>query len=244
MFTLPIITFIRSFYLTSLKKGGTHSIKPLNHRLHDLKTELKSSGQSNFDYASKEGWEIFYSESHKFNAEEYEWHSSVSNDDIIKSVPNLAKSCLIVGCGSSRLPYELYHSAQHEQLEITCLDYSEICVAQLEERYTNLDSRIRILRGDATKLDDYFGMNEYDVIIDKGLVDVFMCGDGWDSDLEKLFNGACHVLCAEGRYILVSYKLANHTKRFLSDVSRSFQWQFDLSENSSSSVSFSVAVKN
>jgi len=124
------------------------------------------------------------------------------------------------------------------------LDYSEICVAQLEERYTNLDSRIRILRGDATKLDDYFGMNEYDVIIDKGLVDVFMCGDGWDSDLEKLFNGACHVLCAGGRYILVSYKLANHTKRFLSDVSRSFQWQFDLSENSSSSVSFSVAVKN
>lgn len=70
----------------------------------------------------------------------------------------------------------------------------------------------------------------FDIIIDKGLTDAILCGEGWDGPLEKLLHESAKVLSTKtGKYLLISYKLPSSTKQFLVTVGKTvgLEWEFD-----------------
>ena len=217
-----------------------------------------------FDFSSRRGWDEFYlqgdpdiSRQNRIpNREmnfEYEWHSSIPNKVIISEI-SPGSSVLMVGTGNSALPRLLY-IAHDGNSKITCIDYSEPCVSMLKTMYSKLCPNMDFVCGDATKLlhvlDETYGVREsgyhsYHVVVDKGLMDALMCGEGWNKDVEKYIHGASSVMKeGEGRLLLISYKLSSSTKEFLNEVGNrnGIVWEFDIKEKSSDRVSFSVGLK-
>jgi len=173
----------------------------------------------------------------------YEWHASIPHSAITAVLPPVTTatldsnngetsvpttSCLIVGCGNSKLPLDVhdYYTHQQQQLlsspknkkgnfRITCLDYSQPCLDIVEQEYKkhnfpqndNDDNIMEFVCGDATilaqSLSSSPGTNnnppKYDSILDKGLIDSLMCtGEGYDYFITKLFRGVSDVLDPNG----------------------------------------------
>jgi hypothetical protein len=191
---------------------------------------------ASFDFSAPSEWDTFYQENDTF-----EWHASVSLERIASYIPN-SSDCLMVGCGNSKLPEIVLSTCIDPR--IVLLDTSQTCLDQLEESY---GSTVEYQCGDATKLSSLFGDREkrFDIIVDKGLTDAILCGEGWNGPLETLFQEAATVLPSSGLYLLISYKLSSSTKEFLREVGDEvgFDWEFDLPKDSNHRVSVSLARK-
>ena len=206
-----------------------------------------------FDFSSKTGWDQFYerrsipADDHDQLAfEPYEWHSSLDHDTVLQHAER-GGSILFVGCGTSTMPLELYDLHEGKS-HIICLDYSPSCIEQLAQSWGPTRANMSFLVGDATRLEnmpDIADSDEgIDAIIDKGLIDALMCGEGWNGDVERLLASAAKQLRPNGLYVLVSYKLSSATKDFLLDVGKKdgLEWTFDLEDEDNNRVSLSKAV--
>ena len=190
-----------------------------------------------------------------------EWHSSISLDDIASMVPQNGR-CLIIGCGNSLLPDVILQrqNPPGPPQSLVLLDSSPTCLDQLRERYqdtttySKIDTEIDYICGDVTRLSKYFDIDNgfddndddddnnkrggglFDIIIDKGLTDAILCGEGWDYLLEKVLYESSKILSKDGsgRYLLISYQLPSSTKDFLIDVGKQvgLEWEFDYDLNS------------
>jgi len=211
-----------------------------------------------FDFSSRKGWDDFYSRDSIF---EFEWHSSISHEMIVSEIDDNSSSVLMVGTGNSVLPKILY-DAHEGRTSVVCLDYSQPCLDMLRTMHAESCPKMEFICGDAKELERIFNRapnfideeeegggasNGYpfyfDTIVDKGLVDAFMCGEGWNGDLEPYMRGVATLLeKGIGRFILVSYKLNSSTKELLVEIGRRYglQWEFDIQSKSNSRVSFSV----
>ena len=205
-----------------------------------------------------------------------EWHPSVSLENIASVIPPNGK-CLIIGCGNSNLPDAILKQRYRTPpSSLVLLDTSPTCLNQLRERHERMEDSIAkksievdYVCGDVTKLSNYFGVDNdvidghetvansnngkkeesFDMIIDKGLTDALLCGEGWDGPLEKLLYESSKVLSMEtGQYLLISYNLPSSTKRFLVDVGDKvgLKWDFDydlVTSTSHDGVSVAMARK-
>ena len=160
------------------------------------------------------------------------------------------KSILMIGCGTSRLvdvimaknPYSSNNNSakSDDDVQFTLLDSSQTCIDELTRRYQKFDN-VHCVCGDAIELTKTLSVScpttkakipqRYDTIIDKGLMDVLFCSDDWTSSVETLFTEATNVLNRNGggTYILISYKLPNATKQFLSEIADGlgYVWDFN-----------------
>jgi Methyltransferase domain len=169
------------------------------------------------------------------------------------------RNVLLIGCGHSKLPDVLLYHDEH--VHMTLLDSSPTCMHQLQERYTRefpqWNDRISYVVGDATRLSHH--IYSWDVIVDKGLMDALLCGEGWETSVERLLresfaslrqqppqqqqqqvarNGKHSTPC----YLLIGYKLPPSTRAFVQDVATScgWVWEFGL-PGSNNSVEISMA---
>jgi hypothetical protein len=190
---------------------------------------------ASFDFSSPSEWDSFYIE----NEDTFEWHSSIALDTISSFVPSDA-DCLMVGCGNSKLPAAVLSTCENPR--IVLLDTSKTCLKQLEQVY---GSAVKYQCGDASKLADLWDTPSFDIIVDKGLTDAVLCGEGWDGILERVFEDASRVLREDsGVYLLISYKLPSSTKEFIREVGGKvgLDWKFDLPE-SNDRVGVSLATR-
>ena len=160
-------------------------------------------------------------------------------------------SILLVGCGNSALPRVL-HDAFGVPVRVTCLDYSSVCIELVKSMYGESCPNMDFAVGDATALrevqwesddgargkqsptesDKVRAKKHFDVVIDKGLLDALMCGDGFD--LEKLVTSVNSVLTPRewGMHVLVCFPLSRSTKQSLDDLGNSsvpnLAWEFDI----------------
>lgn len=140
-----------------------------------------------------------------------------------------------------------------ERYEGTNSDGSDI------DRSSSENTEIEYVCGDATQLSKYFAIDvdddgenadeneinssqqlSFDIIIDKGLTDAILCGEGWDGPLEKVLYESAKILSmGTGRYLLISYQLPSSTKEFLVNVGKDvgLEWEFDFDLTSSQSSS-------
>lgn len=222
-----------------------------------------------FDFSSKLGWDTFYKDGiqattsgddHKDTTTEkleYEWHPHISHSIIVDCVkPTIETaskyyqstlqnkrmpSILLVGCGNSALP-RILHNAFDTAVEVTCLDYSPICINMIRSMYQESCPNMSFVVGDATKLQDVHWDDDtteqskdkqFDVIVDKGLLDALMCGDGFDID--QLMDGTNHVLTSQdwGLYVLICFELSKSSKQSLVELGnnedeRRLVWDFNV----------------
>ena len=223
-----------------------------------------------FDFSSKLGWDTFYEDGIQATTNdedikdttteklEYDWHPHISHSiivDCIKPTIETASeyyqstlqnkrmaSILLVGCGNSALPRVLHH-AFDTAIEVTCLDYSSICIDMIRSMYQEPCPNMRFVVGDATKLQDVQWDDvttaesidkQFDVIIDKGLLDALMCGDGFD--IEQLMDGTNNALTSQdwGLYVLICFELSKSSKQSLVELGnndnecRSLIWDFNV----------------
>ena len=190
-----------------------------------------------FDFSSKAGWDRFYQQ--KLDDDPSEWHSSVPLETLAELVPYDAHHCLVVGCGTSQLPSTLQKA--RPTTSIALLDSSATCLDELKVRY---GETMKYICGDATKMSSLVD-HEYDVLLDKGLMDAIFCGDGWEAPITSLVEHSSRIMAKGGSYVLVSYKLPRSTRDFLQDAGakHGLSWQFDV-KGSNGRVGISIGTKS
>jgi len=201
--------------------------------------------QEPFDFSARAGWDDFYrkGKADSVDSLEFEWHGHISNEVLATVIkPSIAQaasnrrnstdlpSILLVGCGNSALPRVL-HGAFGTPVEITCLDYSKICIDMVRSMYGTYPN-MNFVVGCATKLRKTIAQHfdearRFDVIIDKGLLDALLCNEGFEVD--SLMNGVDEVLTSSnwGVHVLVSFPLTTFQQSSLEDM-RDLKWQFDV----------------
>jgi len=222
--------------------SGTRAFSPTQSSIITCRAQKEWGGfdQDAFDFSSSANWETFYQQEQTI----VEWHSSVPLKTISEIIPPSATSCLVIGCGNSHLPSVI--RATRPNCCITLLDSSPTCMAALQIRYQQ-DASFSFLCGDALALEevirDQADSKHFDVVLDKGLMDAFLCGDDWDRTIVPLLEQVSRILW-NGSYILVSYKLPRSTRQFLTDVGHrvGLAWEFDI-VGSNDRVGISLATK-
>jgi hypothetical protein len=278
------------------------------------RTTAAALRNDDFDFSSVQSWNTFYEQRQQQQQQQQEnveinhqntntnnndqqdtddavvveWHNSVSFSTIIDYIPT-GSSCLIIGCGNSRLPKAIYDARRDEQVvatHICCLDSSPTALEQLKQQFhsdtdtilTTSDStsrtihqsqhskpsssttatttsRVSFVCDDAVELTktleqntrDNVDVEPFDMIIDKGLMDALLCGEGWDGPVERLLTESIQILNRPrsnhddsnhnhpahadkgGTYMLISYPLPKSTEAFLQDVttaSHTMEWSF------------------
>lgn len=173
---------------------------------------------------------------------------------------------LVLGCGTSHLPEALFALAstnpQPFPIKMTLLDSSPTCIKQLQQRYTgsSIDQALTFVCCDALQMAKSLILRQdvptqqsspplssslFDVVVDKGLMDALLCGEGWNMTVERLLREVVGVLRTKGTYVLVSYRLSAATKKFLSNVGHEIgltSWEFDCN-GSNHRVSISTSRK-
>lgn len=206
------------------------------------KTKISSSStngvqDAEFDFSSARGWDDFYKAD---DADILEWHSSVPLQTLIDAYIPVGSSCLVVGCGNSQLPRAIYDAHHHDgrtTTRVTCLDSSSTCLDQLKRQFEDVGDTdsISFVCGDAVELTTTLDTNgiDFDIIIDKGLTDALLCGEGWNGPLERLLQESIKVLKRRrrssntGTYLLVSYQLPRSTEEFIQEVTAPhLEWSF------------------
>lgn len=269
LLTVPSSSLQAAAFLPSYFGSRSIERRARNPSSSSIKNGDTSAGgggvaDADFDFSSQQGWNDFYDDD--TTADITEWHRSVPLQVLIDAYIPLGSSCLVVGCGNSQLPRAIYdaHSHQQQQLpneksstmstKITCLDSSSTCLEQLRRQFddTNAvkDGIVSFVCGDAVKLTETLLQangdtsanipDSFDVIIDKGLSDAILCGEGWNGPLEHLMHESIKVLSRTNNnsskhqqhqtpatYLLVSYKLPKSTQQFLQQVSiPHVEWSF------------------
>jgi len=202
---------------------------------------IRLTSNRDFDFSSKAGWNQFYQTEHNV----VEWHSSVALEDLVVAYIPPNADCLMVGCGNSRLP-RVVLDVNDGSTKLTCLDSSGTCLEQLVTQFQSEEEKPSMVCGDAVELHKTLGNpeNQFDIIVDKGLLDALLCGEGWNGPVERLMLGAIQRLRGPGsRYLLVSYRLPSSTMDFLKEVTHPcLEWDFARPEGNSR-VQVSLATK-
>lgn len=206
------------------------------------------------------------------NAFVFEWHDSIPLETIAATIPP-GSNCLMVGCGNSLLPQVVLD--REKDVSITLLDTSQTCLEQLQRQYGGYPEvryacasaleMAQHLVGDTVQEDTanvaFFCDTQatyFDVILDKGLVDALMCGEGWEGPVESLLRESSRIVDPQrgGTYLLVSYKIAPAIQEAFQELSDSaasivsadggpqleWNWDFDMEDLSNDRVSISMAT--
>ena len=122
---------------------------------------------------------------------EYDWFGDYAmfRGELAPHIPSKQARILVLGCGTSTLSADLYRDGF---LDVTSTDYSPVVIEKMQQRHPELKWRVM----DATQTFD-FPCGHFDVVIEKGLVDVFMDGvkDQWHLEASKRAQMAA--VCSE-----------------------------------------------
>ncbi|XP_021896713.1 methyltransferase-like protein 13 [Carica papaya] len=145
-----------------------------------------------------------------FNEEHYEWFKDYSHfRHLIQAHIKPNSSVLELGCGNSQLCEELYKDGI---TEITCIDLSSVAVEKMQKRLLSKGYKeIKVLEADM--LDLPFSNECFDVVVEKGTMDVLFVdgGDPWNpqpatvTKVMAMLEGVHRVLKADGLLISISF---------------------------------------
>ncbi|KAL0241519.1 hypothetical protein GEMRC1_006754 [Eukaryota sp. GEM-RC1] len=131
----------------------------------------------------------------------FDWYLTFVNlKDILEPYLRDDAKILVVGCGNSRLSYQLYEAGYQS---IVSIDIAENVVEQMVEKYKESAPELEWQKMDVRKLD--FPSETFDLIVDKGTMDALLCGkDSFENVLcaHKEIN---RCLKPQGIYVNITY---------------------------------------
>uniref|UniRef100_A0A8D0L952 EEF1A lysine methyltransferase 4 n=1 Tax=Sphenodon punctatus TaxID=8508 RepID=A0A8D0L952_SPHPU len=122
---------------------------------------------------------------------------------------------LVLGCGNSALSYDLF---QLGYPDITSIDYSTVCIADMRARYAHCPG-LRWAVMDAQAL--AFANGSFDVVLEKGTLDAMMVAetDPWHVSpeaaalLDQVLKEVSRVLRPGGRFVSITFAQPHFRKR-------------------------------
>ncbi|KAK0583523.1 hypothetical protein LWI29_037810 [Acer saccharum] len=164
------------------------------------------------------------------NEEHYEWLKDYSHfRHLIQAHIKPGSSVLELGCGNSQLSEELYKDGI---TEITCTDLSAVAVEKMRERLSYKGYKeIKVLEADM--LDLPFSNECFDVVIEKGTMDVLFVdsGDPWNprpetvTKVSAMLESVHRVLKPDGIFISISFGQPHFRRSFFN--APKFTWSFE-----------------
>ncbi|KAK3023008.1 hypothetical protein RJ639_045002 [Escallonia herrerae] len=153
----------------------------------------------------------FYYRDERFSREEhYEWFKDYSHfRHLIQQHIKPYYSLLELGCGNSQLCEELYKDGITQQ---TCIDISAVAVEKMQKKLVSKGYKdIKVLEADM--LDLPFTNESFDVVVEKGTMDVLFVdsGDPWNprpATVDKvmaMLQGVHRVLKPDGIFISITF---------------------------------------
>lgn len=108
---------------------------------------------------------------------------------------------LIVGCGSSRLPIDMFWDGYEN---ITCIDWCQN-VINLQRDLNSEDNAfpIRFVKMDARDMSQ-FKDGSFDTVIDKAMIDAILTGDNGET-VTQILSEVHRVLTPTGKFVCVSH---------------------------------------
>ncbi|KAF4569940.1 hypothetical protein EYR36_009746 [Pleurotus pulmonarius] len=163
------------------------------------------------------GWDQRYSQ----EAEDFDWFKSYGeiSSTIHEIIPDKSARILMLGCGNSKLPEEMYDDGYKN---IVNIDYSQVIIDKMQRRHVEQRPELTWLEMDIRDLK--FADNVFDVAIDKGTMDAMMTskGDVWDppaqviEDCDREVTEVVRVLKkGTGRFIYLTFGQPHFRKRYL-----------------------------
>ncbi|XP_008813257.3 EEF1A lysine methyltransferase 4 [Phoenix dactylifera] len=171
----------------------------------DMEAGAEPRPRSTSAYLNPRYWDDrFASEEH------YEWCKDYSLfRHLLHPLLSPALSVLEIGCGSSRLCEELLKDGV---TDVTCIDLSSVAVDRMRKRLSDQGIHgVKVLQADM--LDLPFGSECFDLVIEKGTMDVLFVdsGDPWNprpamvDKVMKMLEGVYKVLKPEGTFVSISF---------------------------------------
>lgn len=176
-------------------------------------------------YLDPQYWDERFSEE-----EHYEWFKDYTHfRHLILQHIRQNSSVLEVGCGNSQLSDEMYKDGIKN---ITCTDLSPIAVDKVQKRLSSKGYK-EIKAMVADMLDLPFGDETFDVVIEKGTMDVLFVdsGDPWNpipvtiSKVKAMLRGIHRVLKPDGLFISISFGQPHFRRPLFEDPG--FTWSME-----------------
>ncbi|XP_022136226.1 methyltransferase-like protein 13 [Momordica charantia] len=169
----------------------------------------------------------------RFSKEEhYEWFKDYSHfRHLILPLLKPDSSVLELGSGNSKLSEELYNDGI---TDITCIDLSAVAVEKMQMRLHSKNMKeIKVLEADM--LDMPFSDECFDMVIEKGTMDVLFVdsGDPWNprpstrAKVMAMLEGVHRVLKKDGIFVSITFGQP-HFRRPLFNAPE-FTWSFECS---------------
>ena len=172
------------------------------------------------DYSSQVYWENRYLNDHM---EIFEWYQTY--DSLKEKIYDFLKpedQILYIGCGTSKLAEDLYID---EFKNVTNIDFSENAIKIMEDRYKEQKVEMIYKVMNAENMSE-FTDGQFNVVIDKALLDSMLCGENALPIVDKMINEVYRVLCDEGVFIIVSNGDENNRKNLFNlDL-----WEYQMME--------------
>lgn len=174
-------------------------MKPAKNKLAIPKRgeeEFDDATSDNAQYGRVQFWDLRYASEH----EPFEWYYGYDyfQATIREKVP-LDENVMIAGCGSSNMLGDMADDG-YEQL--TGLDISRVCIAQLRYRYKDYP-QITLRNGNVTDTDLPEG--SFGAIIDKALFDSLLCTQTSHITIAQYLYEVERLLHDEGVFIVISH---------------------------------------
>ncbi|CAL5973579.1 Methyltransferase [Hexamita inflata] len=145
----------------------------------------------------------YWDERYKNDTEPFEWYQRYCDfKPKLKDLFAPQSKVLMIGTGSSEVPFELYDDQELQIKEITAVDCSQTVIKRMQGLVGDR-KQLEFVIMDCTDLT--FSEGQFDVVFDKATVDSILCGEGAGERAEKMFEGICKVLKNQGVYLCISY---------------------------------------
>ncbi|UZJ52654.1 hypothetical protein CBS101457_001974 [Exobasidium rhododendri] len=133
----------------------------------------------NEEFQTKEYWDKRYAAEKP--EEDYDWFKTYSDLEPMLSelIPDKESKILMLGCGNSTLSIDMFNAGY---TRITNLDYSDVLIAKMKDRFPQMDWRVMDVRELGDRAVELGGRGTWDVVLDKGTMDALMAEKGsvWD----------------------------------------------------------------
>jgi RAT1-interacting protein len=148
---------------------------------------------------------------------EFEWYCSWARlKPVISAIIAPCKTALHVGCGTSALGLGLLETGLTQVVNI---DISPVVISHMSQKYA---SESRLLWKVSDVRETKFRSKTFDLVIDKGTMDAFMCSDVADRIVYAMFHEISRLL-KPGGFLIVVTTGAEPLRKSLLDVP-AFNW--------------------
>ena len=172
-------------YLLELEKSIVLTPEDIN----DIEEEVSKIDFSDADYWNK-----------RYATDEYpfEWYRTW--DEILPLIKHYfgnSQRVLNIGCGNSRMPFDMLSSFK----QVYSNDISDVVIEQMKKEYSDFKENLMWDTMDCTKMT--YDDNYFDIVFDKGTLDALLCGD--DTLFFNAVKEVSRVLKNNGYFIVITY---------------------------------------